>query len=127
MYENVAVFALFALLYSVVVGRVERTALSGPLVFVCFGLLASPHVFDWLHLEMAHTDLRVIADITLALVLFNDAANADLRVLRRTLELPQRLLLLGLPLTILAGTGVGLLLFDQLPTGLLIAHDSIAT
>ncbi len=114
MYENMAVISIFALLYSVVVGRVERTALSGPLVFVGFGLLASPQVLDWLHLDIAHADLRIVADLTLALVLFNDAAAADLRVLRRTLELPQRMLLLGLPMTILAGVIVGLLTFDDL-------------
>ncbi|MEM8627888.1 MAG: cation:proton antiporter, partial [Pseudomonadota bacterium] len=114
MYENMTVLAFFALLYSAIVGRVERTALSGPLVFVGFGLLAGPHVLGWLPLNMAHTDLRIIADLTLALVLFNDASSADLRVLKRTLELPQRLLLLGLPLTIVTGTAAGWLLFDNL-------------
>jgi NhaP-type Na+/H+ or K+/H+ antiporter len=48
------------------------------------------------------------------MVLFTDAAAADLAVLKRTEELPIRLLLIGLPLTILLGFGVGVLLFKQL-------------
>jgi len=56
----------------------------------------------------------VLADLTLALVLFIDAANADLSVLKRNVVIPRRMLLFGLPLTIMLGFGVGLLVFDQL-------------
>jgi len=42
------------------------------------------------------------------------AAGADLPVLSRTEALPARLLLIGLPLTILLGFGVGVLLFEKL-------------
>jgi NhaP-type Na+/H+ or K+/H+ antiporter len=47
-------------------------------------------------------------------VLFTDAAGADLGVLRRVGRLPGRLLLVGLPLTILLGYGAGVLIFDGL-------------
>jgi NhaP-type Na+/H+ or K+/H+ antiporter len=46
--------------------------------------------------------------------LFTDAANANLGVLKKSFYIPQRLLLIGLPLTILLGFGVGILLFDTL-------------
>ncbi len=49
----------------------------------------------------------------LALVLFTDAANANLTVLKSTVRLPCSLLLVGLPLTILVGFGVGRLLFPD--------------
>jgi NhaP-type Na+/H+ or K+/H+ antiporter len=54
--------------------------------------------------------------LTLALVLFTDAAGADLGVLRRTARLPVRLLLIGLPLTIALGYLTGLLLSVKLST-----------
>ena len=50
----------------------------------------------------------------MALVLFTDAANANLRELQHSFHIPQRLLLMGLPLTILLGWGLGLLVFDDL-------------
>jgi len=51
--------------------------------------------------------LRTLAELTLALVLFTDAANANLSVLKISLQLPERLLLIGLLLTILLGFGFG--------------------
>jgi hypothetical protein len=42
MYENLAVVAVFTLLYSLVAGGVSRTLLTGPIVFVGFGLVAGP-------------------------------------------------------------------------------------
>jgi NhaP-type Na+/H+ or K+/H+ antiporter len=48
------------------------------------------------------------------MVLFTDAAGADMGVLRKAKALPIRLLLIGLPLTILLGFGVGVLLVEKL-------------
>jgi len=53
----------------------------------------------------------LLAELTLAIVLFTDSANADLPVLRKFERLPIRLLLVGLPLTIALGFGVGYPLF----------------
>jgi NhaP-type Na+/H+ or K+/H+ antiporter len=52
--------------------------------------------------------------LTLALVLFTDAAGADLAVLRKTEALPTRLLLVGLPMTIVLGFGLAALFFPKL-------------
>jgi NhaP-type Na+/H+ or K+/H+ antiporter len=66
------------------------------------------------HLEVDGEGIRTVAELTLALVLFSDAANANLPVLKRSFHLPQRLLLIGLPLTILFGVATGSLLFPDL-------------
>ena len=114
MYENAAVLALFVLGYSVVAGRVERSWMSGPIVFTAAGVILGPNVLGLLRLDLDALDLRVLAEATLAMVLFTDAANANLRVLRSTVTLPERLLLIGLPLTILLGFAVGWLIFPDL-------------
>jgi sodium/hydrogen antiporter len=69
---------------------------------------------DALHLDVTAEGLRLLAEATLAMVLFTDAANADLSVVRRSVRLPERLLLLGLPLSILLGFGVAWLIFPGL-------------
>jgi hypothetical protein len=51
------------------------------LVYVGFGFLAGPLVLGLMDMEITNLELRVIADLTLALVLFLDAANANLGVL----------------------------------------------
>jgi NhaP-type Na+/H+ or K+/H+ antiporter len=114
MYEDLAVLALFILVYSSVAGRVERAWVSGPIVFTFFGLLIGPVCLDLLSFKTNGETIRTLAELTLALVLFTDAAAADMAVLRKTETLPARLLLIGLPLTILLGFGVGVLLFDNL-------------
>jgi NhaP-type Na+/H+ or K+/H+ antiporter len=48
------------------------------------------------------------------MVLFSDSANTNLGVLKKVKGIPIRLLLIGLPLTIAAGFGVGCFMFDQL-------------
>ena len=115
MYETLALLAVFVLVYSSVAGAVERTWISGPIVFTCFGLLIGPVGFDLLSLEADRELIKTMAELTLAMVLFTDAAGADMDVLRKTSGLPARLLLIGLPLTIALGFGVGVLLVDSLP------------
>jgi NhaP-type Na+/H+ or K+/H+ antiporter len=111
MYQNLAILAGFVLVYSAVAGRLEKMPVSGAIVAVGFGFVFGPL---GLGIFTPHVDgelLRTMAELTLALVLFTDAANADLSVLKTSRQIPQRLLLLGLPLTILLGFGFGLLLF----------------
>jgi len=114
MYVELALLAVFVFLYSAVAGGLEKTVISGPMVFTIAGLILGPLALGWLQPELDNRGLRVLADLTLALVLFIDAANADLGVVKRGLVIPKRMLLFGLPLTIGLGFGVGLLLFDQL-------------
>jgi len=114
MYENLALLAGFALVYSAVAGALERTWISGAIVFTAFGLLVGPMGLDLLTWETDREVLSSLAEVTLALVLFTDAAGADISVLKKARGLPVRLLLIGLPLTILLGFGVGVLLVDSL-------------
>ena len=114
MYVELALLAVFVFLYSAVAGGLEKTMISGPMVFTVVGLIVGPIGLGWLQPELDNVGLRVLADITLALVLFIDAANADLGVVKRGLAIPRRMLLFGLPLTIAFGFGTGLLLFDEL-------------
>ena len=114
MYENGAMLALFVLGYSAIAGRVERSWITGPIVFMAAGFILGPHGLGLLRLDLAAVDLRLLAEATLAMVLFTDAANADLRVLKGTVGLPERLLLIGLPLTILLGLAIARLMFPSL-------------
>jgi NhaP-type Na+/H+ or K+/H+ antiporter len=114
MYENLALIGVFVFLYSIASGGLERTPINGAIVFAAFGLLFGPLGLGLLDLELGAEGLRTIAELTLALVLFTDATNANLGVLRQHFRIPQRLLLIALPLIILLGYGVGVLVFDDL-------------
>ena len=111
MYEHIAIIAAVAVAYACVSGRVDRSVLSGPIVFVAGGLLLGPAVLGALRLDVGAEDLRLLAELTLAVVLFTDAGNAGLGMVRRSARLPARLLLIGLPLTIVLGFLFAFLLF----------------
>jgi NhaP-type Na+/H+ or K+/H+ antiporter len=113
-YSELAVLAIIAFLYSVVAGRVERSAITGPIVFVVVGFLVGPFGTGWIQPDLGNAGLRLLADLTLALVLFIDAAGADLRVLKKHIRLPSRMLLVGLPGVIALGTFCAWLVFDEL-------------
>lgn len=115
MYQSLAVLAAFLLIYSLFAGRFEARLLNGPLLFMLTGLLLGPAALGLLQSEIDREGLKLLAELTLAIVLFSDAANANLKVLKTHEGLPLRLLLIGLPLTLLFGWLVGLWLFPQVP------------
>ena len=124
MYLDVALLAGVALLFSSIAGMVEKSWLTGPILFTLFGFAIGPLGLNLLSFSANAETIKILAELTLALVLFLDAAGADLKVLRRESSIPVRMLLIGLPLTLLASFGVGLMLFDEL---LLIEVAILAT
>ncbi len=114
MYVELAVLALFVFCYSLVAGRIDKMPMSGPIVFVIAGLLMGPLGLGWFADDVSSTDFRVFADLTLALILFIDAANADLSILKHQMRIPFRMLLFGLPGVIALGTVLASLLFPEL-------------
>jgi sodium/hydrogen antiporter len=111
---ELAVVAAAVLAYSLVSRRLELSAISAPMVFVAAGIVAGPDVLGLVELEATHGTAFHVAEITLALVLFADAARIDLRSLRGHADLPGRLLAIGMPLTILLGMAAGAVLLTEL-------------
>ena len=79
-----------------------------------FGLLAGPFGLGLVPLEPSHAFLHTLAEVTLIIVLFADAASIELRRLVRDHELPVRMLTIGMPVGIVFTTLVALVLFDTL-------------
>ena len=84
------------------------------MVFVAVGLLVGAEVLGEIDLESSSGTVRTLAEATLALVLFCDASRIDLRLLRREVGVPVRLLGFGLPLTIALGAVAAAVIFDRL-------------
>ncbi len=98
--------------YGLISKRLQRSVVTPPMVFVVFGVVVGPHVLGLMDGDMASPWIHLLAELALIVVLFTDAARIDLGLLRREHDLPVRMLLLGLPMTIVLGTLAGLLLFD---------------
>jgi NhaP-type Na+/H+ or K+/H+ antiporter len=86
--------------------RLEGLNVTAAMFFTAAGLLAGP-VLGLLDLSVGSEEVKLVAEITLTLVLFADASRISVRALRREYAVPLRLLGLGLPLTIAAGAAAG--------------------
>lgn len=114
MYEQLAILAVFVFLYSILSGRLERGVVSGPMIFVASGFIMGPAVLGWFSGEEPEQTLRLLADLTLAIFLFTDSANANLRTLEHNYGIPVRMLLIGLPGAIVLGFLLAFVMFDTL-------------
>ena len=109
-----AVLALLVLTWAVTSDLLARVNINGPMVFSVAGyVLANP---DWglLSVDVETPAIHLIAEVTLALLLFSDAARVNLASLRRDLAFPARLLGIGLPLSVILGSLLAAWLFDDL-------------
>ncbi|MDH3635946.1 MAG: cation:proton antiporter [Gammaproteobacteria bacterium] len=109
--QSLAIIAGGLLLFSLISGRLRDTIITAPLVFVGFGLVVGSSGVGVAHIDPGHGMIHFIAECTLILVLFTDAARIKLGDVRIDHNLPQRMLVLGLPLTMLCGALVAVWLF----------------
>ena len=112
-----ALLAFVALLFvwSVLSGRLEQLDVTGAIVFVAAGVLLCNGSWAVGDVTLESRAVHRLAEATLALLLFADAARIDPRDLRRHAGLPTRLLAVGLPLTFAVGAGVAAGLLTDLP------------
>ena len=92
--------------------------LTGPLVFMIAGLLLANPSWGIVAIDIQSSTVHVMAEVALALLLFADASVVPLARARKELPLTSRLLGVGLPLSIIAGTVLAVLLFPTLPVAL---------
>lgn len=107
----VAAVAIFS--YALVARRLSDWILTAPMVFLALGWgMTEAELF---HVEGAEEALHLLAEATLVIVLFSDAAAVDLAALRRGFAWPERMLLIGLPAAIALGTLVGWIMLPGWP------------
>jgi NhaP-type Na+/H+ or K+/H+ antiporter len=109
-----ALIALALLGVATISRRLSGTPLTAAILFVAFGLLVGPQALDGIDVSGSSATVRTLAEATLALVLFCDASRINIKKLRRTVDVPLRLLGIGLPLTIALGAIAAAALFGVL-------------
>jgi len=133
--------AVFLVTFSLVAERLSRTVVTAPMVFLGFGALVAEG--NLLPAEGSREALYVLAEIALVVLLFLDAAKTDTSalprqrvwpvlprqrvwpVLLRQRVWPARMLVVGMPLAFLFGTGLGLLVLPGWPPALVAVAAAI--
>jgi NhaP-type Na+/H+ or K+/H+ antiporter len=119
----VPTIAVAVLGFAAVSRRLEGTSVTAAMVFTAVGLLVGGETLGLVDPSPSGRTVKLLAEATLAIVLFTDASRIDLEALRDEFRVPARLLGIGLPLTIAAGFGSALLVFGSMgwPEALLLA------
>lgn len=110
---QIAAVALVVIVFGAVSRKLDRWPLTMPMVFASLGLVVA--ATGLLRVSADNESILLLAEITLAVILFSDAVRIDVPRLRRHVIIPVRLLGIGLPLTIAFGALVNSLLFPDLP------------
>ena len=108
-----AVLMMLVLGWAVVSDRLARWNITGPLVFSVFGFVLANQDWGPLAVDADAPTVHLLAEVTLALLLFADAARVNLTRLRHDVGIPVRLLGIGLPLTVLLGSLAAAWLFHD--------------
>jgi sodium/hydrogen antiporter len=109
--EGLTALAILVVAYALVASRLDRWWITAPMVFVSAGAVLGPGGLAVLPFSPSNETVLAITELTLALLLFADASRIRLRAVEGDVGLPNRLLFLGLPLTVMAGTVVATQVF----------------
>lgn len=110
----IAVFALAIIAYALVSKCAIHRLVTAPMLLMVAGYCVGAGGLHLLSIGIDHELIRVVAELTLILLLFADAARIDVALVCRSHKAPVRTLLIGLPLVILGGTLFGWWIFPEL-------------
>ncbi len=119
MFDLILAFSLVAVVLmttALISGMVERSPLSFPFIFLALGVVLSGRGFGVIEMTADSETLEVVAALTLALVLFLDAAQLQVEELGRRWLIPALIL----------GPGTGLIIvFGAVPLALIAGFSWI--
>ena len=113
-YSDLAILSGIVLLFGICSSKLRSWNITGPMALVTLGVVVTVLAPTSFQDERNATFIEIFAEVTLILVLFSDAANLNLRTFIKDHNLAQRMLMMGMPLSILLGTIFALLLFEQI-------------
>ncbi|WP_199255297.1 cation:proton antiporter domain-containing protein [Mycolicibacterium mengxianglii] len=113
--ETAFVLTLLVLAYAVVSSVVTRWYVAPALIFVVSGVLLGPSGLGVLDIDSDTGTFTVVAQLALTVILFNQAAELDLRSVLRRGHDSFRLIVIGIPLTIGLGVVTAVLVLPEMP------------
>lgn len=114
-YTTPLVLAVLVLGYAVVSERVNRSFIAPALIFLLLGMGLGPFGLGVLEAGAGTEGYTVLAQLALTVILFNQAAKLRLDRIRVHGPVTLRLLIVGIPLTVLLGALTATLLLPVLP------------
>ncbi len=110
----ISVFSSLVFIYSLLSKKLEKTVITAPILFCAVGMLISSFGPVKEEIDIDMKTLLILAEMGLVMTLFTDATHVNRANLKRSRNIPVRLLTTGLLLTILLGTLAAMVIFTQL-------------
>jgi sodium/hydrogen antiporter len=111
--KGIAVLAVVFIGYALLASKLDRWWITAPMIFVAAGALLGPAGLAILPVTIDSEVTLTVTELTLALLLFADASTVRLRDVEGDRVLPDRLLFIGLPLTVILGALIARLLIPE--------------
>jgi NhaP-type Na+/H+ or K+/H+ antiporter len=105
----ILVVMICVIFYAFFAKRLASTIVTAPILFLGLGYAMS--LSGFMASESAEGLLHLVAETSLIILLFADASQTDFTALRKRYLWPKRMLLIGLPLAVVFGSGVASILF----------------
>lgn len=122
-----ALIGMIILISALLSGVIERSGLPQVAVFLALGAALGPAGLGWLDISLQSPVLRVVATLSLVLVLFNDAVTIDLGEVRRYSKLASLVLGPGTLLSAILYSLAGWLLLGIPPAAAVILGAALAS
>jgi len=119
------IFLLIVVFYAVVAVWLGRRSITMPMFFLAVGALTGANGLGWFNISTTSEDVKILIEVTLALLLFADSSTLDLHQLKVDARLPARLIVLALPLVIFLGGLLAFALFPQEGIGFALLMGAI--
>jgi len=113
--------------YCLVSKRLTETIITLPIIFSALGYFVHFWLQDLADAQTLNRSARLLAEVTLVLVLFADASHVRFHKLSESYQIPLRMLILGMPMTIAAGTGLVYLLSPEAGWAIALLTAAILT
>jgi len=118
-------FFILVVIYTLVAVWLGRRSITMPMVFVLIGALFGGQGLGWIQFSLTSENIKILVELTLALLLFSDASSLSLKRLGKDRALPARLLFIALPLVIFLGGLTALVMFPTEELGFALMIGAI--
>jgi NhaP-type Na+/H+ or K+/H+ antiporter len=114
MFVSLITIAVILIVYGAVSKPLDARGVTSAMIFTAAGLCVGTSALKLVNIQLESAAAERFCELALVFLLFSDSTRIDLAGLRRHLGWPSRLLLIGLPLTMLAGLGAGVFVFPSM-------------
>ena len=111
MITGISLFFALIVIYAIMGYALGRISITMPMFFVIGGAILGANGLGWISLGLESSEVETLTELTLALLLFADAATLKFGEVRDDAQMPGRLLFIAFPLVLILGALSGYLLF----------------